>query len=170
MTPCSGPFAYGATPVLVLFFVAIGASMDVEAIALVGLAALALAGLRFAFVRIGARVGARIAGIDAPAAGALWRALLPTSGITLGFSVLIAADHPDWGGQLQTLVVAAVALYEVVGPILLRAGLAEAGEIGGGAGGLMVVSNREPWMHEYQPDGWSPSVTRRAAWPSRSMR
>jgi trehalose 6-phosphate synthase len=143
----------GATPVLVLFFAAIGASLNVEVIATVGVAALVIAGLRLGAVRLAARVGARVAGIRSPESADLWRALLPASGVTLGLSFLIAAEHSEWGGHLQTLVVATVAFYEVVGPILFRAALSDRGEAGGSTGGLVVVSNREPWVHEFQPDG-----------------
>ena len=47
----------GATPVLVLFFAAIGASLNVEAIATVGMAALVIAGLRVVALRLSTRVG-----------------------------------------------------------------------------------------------------------------
>ena len=52
------------------------------------------------------------------------------------------------------LVLATVAFFEVVAPIVLRASLDDAHEIGASSmGGLVVVSNREPWAHEFGPDG-----------------
>jgi trehalose 6-phosphate synthase len=143
----------GATPVLVLFFAAIGASLNVEALAAVGIAALAIAGVRFVVLPVATRAGTAVARLNTPEAADLWRALLPTSGIALGFSFLIATEHPVWGPSLQTLIVATVAIFEVVGPVVFRAALAEHGEIGESTGGLVVVSNREPWIHEYKPDG-----------------
>ena len=50
-------------------------------------------------------------------------------------------------------MVAIVAMHELIGPIVFRAALAEVKEIGGSAGGLVVVSNREPWIHEYTEHG-----------------
>ena len=143
----------GAMPVLVLFFAAIGASMNVEAIATIGVIALAASVARLVFLRAGVGAARRVVALDTPASRALWRALLSTSGVTLGLTVLIAVDYPDWGSHLQTLVVAVVAICELGGPILFRAALAEMGEVGGSSGGLVVVSNREPWMHDYAPDG-----------------
>jgi len=143
----------GSTPVLVLFFAAVGASMQVDTLATVGVSALALSVVRMVLVRAGANIGARAVGLETRETGLVWRALMTTSGITLGLVLLIAGEHPDWGGRLQTLVVAIVAIHELVGPILFRAALSEAGEIGASAGGLVVVSNREPWIHELGPDG-----------------
>jgi alpha,alpha-trehalose-phosphate synthase [UDP-forming] len=145
--------ARGAMPVLVLFFATIGASMHVEALATIGLAALAVSGLRLLLVRTGARAGAMLAGASGQEFDLLWRALLSTAGVTLSFVVIIAAEHPGWGVRLQTLIVAVVALHELAGPILFRAALVQAGEVGGSGGSLVVVSNREPWMHERQADG-----------------
>jgi trehalose 6-phosphate synthase len=143
----------GATPLLVLFFAAIGASMNVEAIASVGVAGLAVSIVRSVLVGGGTRLGAHIAGLTSRETDRVWRALLPMSGITLALAALVAAEQPAWGTPILALVVAAVAFHEVVGPVLFRAALADAGEIGISTGGLVVVSNREPWMHEYAADG-----------------
>ncbi len=143
----------GATPVFVLFFTAIGANMNVEAIATVGYTALALAALRFAVFRGATRAGVAVSGIEVPHAQRAWRALLPTSGLTLGFALAVATEFPGWGSALQTIVVASVAYFDLVAPIIFRASLVETGEVGASAGGLVVVSNREPWMHVFQPDG-----------------
>ena len=143
----------GATPVLVLFFAAVGVSMHVEALAAIGVLALVVSVGRMGLIRAGTIVGARLAKYDALEARLMWRALMSMAGVTLGMTVLVTTEHPVWGGRLQTLVVAVVAIHELVGPILFRAALAQMREIGGSAGGLVVVSNREPWMHERLPDG-----------------
>jgi trehalose 6-phosphate synthase len=143
----------GATPVFVLFFTAIGANMNVEAIATVGYTALALAAVRFGVFRVATRLAVGVSGIDAPHARRAWRALLPTSGLTLGFALTVATDFPGWGTALQTIVVASVAYFDLIAPIIFRASLVETGEAGASTGGLVVVSNREPWMHVFEPDG-----------------
>ncbi len=50
-------------------------------------------------------------------------------------------------------MIAIVAIHQLVGPIIFRASLAQLREIGGTGGSLVVVSNREPWVHEYAADG-----------------
>ena len=143
----------GAMPVLVLFFAAAGASIHLEALATIGATAVAISAVRLVFVRWGTRLGARAAGVDTPESGLLWRALMTKAGIALGLGVLAANEFPTWGSRIETLVVAVIALHDVVGPILFKAALGQAREIGRAGAGLVVVSNREPWMHDYAEDG-----------------
>jgi alpha,alpha-trehalose-phosphate synthase [UDP-forming] len=145
--------ARGAMPVFVLFFASLGASMQVDAIAALGITALAVSMLRAVLLRTGARFGARAAGLDTPASPFLWRAFISTSEITLGLTAFVVSEHPAWAGQLEMLMIAIVAMHQLVGPIAFRASLAQLREIGGTGGSLVVVSNREPWVHDYAPDG-----------------
>lgn len=143
----------GATPLLVLFFAAAGASMQVEALASIGAAALVISMARLVLVRAGTRLGAWLARDRSAEVPLLWRGLMSKAGVALGLAVLVAAEFPDWGGRFETLAVAIIALHELAGPILFKSGLVQAGEVGRSAGGLVVVSNREPYIHEQQPDG-----------------
>ncbi|MGE5835583.1 MAG: trehalose-6-phosphate synthase [Acidobacteriota bacterium] len=145
--------ARGAMPVFVLFFAAVGASMQVDAVATLGITALALSLVRAVLLRAGAKFGVRAAGVEAPETHLLWRSFISTAEITIGLTTLVVTEHPVWSGQLQTLMIAIVAMNELVGPIVFRATLAQLREIGGGGGSLVVVSNREPWVHDYAPDG-----------------
>jgi trehalose-6-phosphate synthase/Kef-type K+ transport system membrane component KefB len=145
--------AHGAMPVLILFFATVGASMHVEAVATIGVVAVALTLVRLVSIRAATAVAARTAGRRLPTAGLVWRALIPTGGATIGLAAAIAAQHSTWAVELQALIVAVVALNQLIGPILFRASLEEAGEVGRSGGGLVVVSNREPWVHDRQPDG-----------------
>ncbi len=145
--------AHAAMPVLVLFFAAMGASMHVEAVATIGIFAVGLTLVRLASIRAATAVAARMAGSTLPNAAPVWRALIPTGGATVGLAAAIAVEHPTWGPELQAVIVAVVALNQLIGPILFRASLVQAGEVARSGGGLVVVSNREPWSHERQPDG-----------------
>ena len=142
----------GAMPALVLFFAAAGASMHIEAVATVGLFAVALTALRFAAIRGGVQLGAWASGADFPGLEVLWRGLVPTAGATLGLLTLASSELPEWGQRLQALIVAVVAINQLIGPIIFRATLVSTREIGRSTGGLVVLSNREPWVHERQPD------------------
>ena len=67
---------------------------------------------------------------------------------------MLATEFPTWGARLQTLLVALIAIDELVGPVLFRVGLARAGEIDArSARPLIVVSNREPYLHHYDRHG-----------------
>jgi len=144
---------YAAMPVLVLFFAGAGAALHVELLATVGVLALVLSAIRLVCWRFGTMVGSHVSGLAPGEARLLWRALLPTAGVTLGLASTLAADHAGWGVRLEALVIGIVAINQLAGPIVFRAALSQAGEIGRSEGGLVVVANREPWMHERTPDG-----------------
>lgn len=125
----------GALPVLILFFAAAGASIHLDALAAVGMVAIGLSLARIVFIRVGTAAGAWAAGIP-PGVGRLaWMGFVSQAGVTLGLAIVVAAEYPDWGTRAGTLVVALVALHELIGPILFRAALVRAGEVGRMEGG-----------------------------------
>ena len=143
----------GAPPVLVVFFVAVGASLRLDALTAVGVAAVALCVARLGFIRLGVRLGVRASDLTQPVADHAWRGLVSQAGITLGFASVVAAEFPGWGHQLQLLLVGSIAINELIGPILFRRGLVSAGELETAAvRPLVVVSNREPYLHD-ETDG-----------------
>ncbi|MGE0865829.1 MAG: cation:proton antiporter, partial [Vicinamibacterales bacterium] len=107
----------GAPPVLVVFFVAVGASLRLDALAAIGMSALALSAVRLGFIRLGAVAGVKVSGLPGPIRKYAWTGLVSQAGITLGFASVIATEFPGWGNQLQLLLVASIALHELVGPI-----------------------------------------------------
>lgn len=121
----------GALPVLVVFFAAAGASLQLDALATIGGVALAVAAYRTLLIWISTRIGTASAGIEQPTAGLVWMGLVSQAGVTLGLTLLIASEFPEWGQPMQTLVVALIALNQIAGPVLFRAALATAGEVGG---------------------------------------
>jgi Kef-type K+ transport system membrane component KefB len=120
----------GALPVLVVFFAAAGASLQLDALATIGGVALAISALRMAVIWLSSRAGARWAGIPQPVGGLVWMGLVSQAGVTLGLTLLVATEFPQWGAAVQTLVVALIALHQLAGPVLFRAALSSAGEIG----------------------------------------
>ena len=144
----------GAPPVLLVFFVAVGASLRLDALAVIGAGAVALSAVRLGFIKLGVGAGVRLSGLPEPIGTYAWTGLVSQAGITLGFASLVATEFPGWGNQMQLLLVASIAIHELVGPVLFRRGLARAGEIDTQAPRpLMVVSNREPYLHSQAEDG-----------------
>jgi len=144
----------GAPPVLVIFFVAIGSSLRVDALAALGPVALALAAIRAALIRTGVSAGLAVSGIDRRVGEHAWTGLISQAGITLGLASVVASEFPGWGTQLQTLLIALIPIHEFVGPMLFRRGLARAGELEAQTPRpLLVVSNREPYLHLTRRDG-----------------
>jgi trehalose 6-phosphate synthase len=138
----------GATPVLVIFFVAVGTSLNLDALEVVGFVAITLSAIRLAFIRLGISLGMRYSGLEPDAGRYLWTGLISQAGITLGLASVVAAEFPTWGAAFQTLIVALIAIHELTGPLLFRYGLARSGELDPQQPRpLVVVSNREPYLH-----------------------
>jgi hypothetical protein len=143
-----------ALPVLIVFFVSTGASLQLDVLRSVGLLAMGLAGARLVFIRLSLAAGLRMAGLDRAMGGPVWAGLISQAGITLGFASVLATEFPGWGSQMQTLLIATIALNELIGPALFRLSLARIGEIDAAARlPLLVVSNREPYAHNYDAQG-----------------
>jgi trehalose 6-phosphate synthase len=89
-----------------------------------------------------------------PATSYVWMGLISQAGITLGLAATVASEFSTWGAQIQMLLVALIAVDELVGPVMFRMGLARAGEIDAHAPRpLLVASNREPYIHDFDAEG-----------------
>lgn len=143
-----------APPILVVFFVAVGASLRLDAVASIGFVAIALSVARLGLIRLGVRAGLRATGFDEPGVSYAWTGLISQAGITLGLASIVAAEFPGWGAQVQLLLVGSIAINELFGPIIFRQGLLRSGDLGQPPSRpMVVVSNREPYMHEQKADG-----------------
>jgi Kef-type K+ transport system membrane component KefB len=120
----------GALPVLIVFFAGAGASLQLDALAVIGGFALAIAAIRLVLVRATANMGARLAGLPEMPGGLVWMGLVSQAGVTLGLAAIVAAEFPGWGTAVQTLVLALTGLHVLAGPVIFKAALARAGEIG----------------------------------------
>lgn len=121
---------HGALPVLVIFFAAAGASLQLDALATMGWIAAAVALLRLALIRVGVHAGCRAAAIEDEPSQMVWMGLVSQAGVTLGLTLIVAKEHPSWGAAMQTFVLALIALHQLTGPVLFKAALERAGEVG----------------------------------------
>ncbi len=121
----------GALPVLVVFFAAAGASLQLDALATIGGVALAVSALRLVLIWLACLAGSRYARVDPDIGGVVWMGLISQAGVTLGLTMIVAAEYPTWGATMQTLLVALIAIHQLIGPVLFRAALSRTGEIGG---------------------------------------
>jgi Kef-type K+ transport system membrane component KefB len=123
---------HGALPVLIAFFAAAGASLQLDVLAAIGGTALVLATVRLGLVRGTTALAVRLAGLADSPARHVWMGLVSQAGVTLGLASIAAAEFPGWGEQVRTLVIALTGLHVLTGPILLKAALRRAGEINRG--------------------------------------
>jgi Kef-type K+ transport system membrane component KefB len=120
----------GALPVLVVFFAAAGASLHLDALATIGVTAAVVAAVRLVSIRLTTQVATRWSGVPPETGQLVWMGLVSQAGVTLGLAILVAREFPTWGLQIQSLMVALIAIHELIGPVLFRAALARMGEIG----------------------------------------
>jgi Kef-type K+ transport system membrane component KefB len=116
--------------VFVVFFATAGAHLDLALLAQLWPVALALAGSRAVVTILGQLWSSRLSK-DRPVIRKWgWSALISQAGLTLGLGVVIEAAFPNVGAPFRSLVVATVALNEVMGPVLFKFALDRVGETG----------------------------------------
>jgi hypothetical protein len=90
--------------------------------------AVALCASRALFTVIAGRISSRLAEDPAILKRWGWSSLVSQAGLALGLSVVIAKAFPSFGDGFRSLAIAAVALNEMIGPILFKFALDRAGE------------------------------------------
>jgi len=113
-----------------VFFATAGAHLDLPLLATMWPIALSLCVGRFAGTFASHQLGTRWAGDSALLRRWGWASLISQAGLTLGLAVVIARNFPAFGESFRSLVVASVAINEVVGPILFKVALDRVGEVG----------------------------------------
>lgn len=104
-------------PFLTMFFLLAGASLDLQALLLLGVAGVAYSVLRVFSRILGGQVGGRLAGL--PRAQARWTgvALLPQAGVAVGMALVAAQEFPDSAALILTLTIGTTVVFELVGPV-----------------------------------------------------
>ena len=118
-------------PIYVLFFVISGAELDLRVFA-----DLAVVGIGIAYILsrsagkiFGASISAKFTKCQESIQKYLGITLLPQAGVALGMSVTVAAEFGAEGALVRNIVLFAVLIYELVGPILTKMALTAAGDI-----------------------------------------
>ncbi len=119
------------TPLFVLFFVISGAELELGVFT-----QLAIVGVGVVFIvfrslgkLIGSAVSAKACGCDENIVKYLGVTLLPQAGVALGMSVTAMQLGEAEGSLVRNIVLFAVLIYELVGPLLTKMALTKAGEI-----------------------------------------
>lgn len=118
--------------VFAIFFALAGAALDLGTVVAFWPAALVVVAVRGVLTWAGARAGARLAGAPEPVVQLGWLGLISQAGVTLGLSLLVAREFPEWGGQFVAVTTAVIIVHLLMGPVLLRMALVRAGEVDDG--------------------------------------
>ena len=103
-------------PFMILFFLLAGATLEIEALQVMGLAGALFVLLRCASRMIGGYLGARLARL--PASQAVWfgPALLPQAGVAVGMALVAGEQFPEWASAIMAFTIASTVVFELVGP------------------------------------------------------
>jgi len=121
-------FGYGGQLFFVILFVLTGASLQFAPLATVGAVVAAFIAARFLGKALALLAFGRLSGVSVANAGLLSLALLPMSGMAVVMVLDTAALYPEFGGSLAAVVLSAVAVLELLGPIATQFALKHAGE------------------------------------------
>ncbi len=119
-----------AGPVFVVFFAMTGAELHLESFLSLWPLVIGVVVLRSAALYAGNWAGGRLGGAEESVTRYGWMGLVPQAGVALGFASIVAAGFPEVGAGLQALTVGVITINTSVGPILFRAALGRAGEVG----------------------------------------
>jgi len=117
-----------ALPIYVLFFTLAGASLNFEALGQCWMFAACLVLFRTAGLFGAAWAGKAIPGNAAAHNSSAWMAYLTQAGVSIGLAQIAQRQAPEIGVYLTTVVLAVIAVNQVVGPIVFKAALNRVGE------------------------------------------
>lgn len=119
------------TPLFVLFFVISGAELELSVFTQLSIVGIGVVFIVFRSLgkMIGSSLSAKACGCDENIVKYLGITLLPQAGVALGMSVTAMQLGDKEGSLVRNIVLFAVLIYELVGPLLTKMALTKAGEI-----------------------------------------
>jgi Kef-type K+ transport system membrane component KefB len=110
-------------PFMAIFFMLAGASLQIGALAGLGLVGLAYLLARALGKVAGAWIGATIGDTEGQVRRWMGLALLPQAGVAIGMALLAAQRFPQHAQLILSLVIATTVIFELLGPVLTRVAL-----------------------------------------------
>ncbi|PSU36364.1 cation:proton antiporter [Photobacterium lutimaris] len=116
-------------PFLIIFFILSGMSLDLSAIDVLGAIGVLYVLARCIGKILGAQVFAHFAQSSPQVTKYLGWCLLPQAGVAIGMALLVGERLPDIGESVLTIAVTTTVFFELLGPLVTRWSLYQAGEI-----------------------------------------
>jgi Kef-type K+ transport system membrane component KefB len=109
-----------SVPIYVVFFAISGASLDLNALRQTWFLALVCVVWRGFLKFSGTFLGARLTGEDKGVQKKAWAGFLSQAGVALGMAIVIQDNFPGWGDEFMALVLAIIAINQIIGPVFLQ--------------------------------------------------
>ena len=110
-------------PFLILFFVLAGASLELEALLLMGPLGLLFVVLRAVSRPLGGWLGGALGGLPVAQRSWIGIAMMPQAGVALGMALLAVKRFPELTNTILPVVIASTVVFELLGPIATRMAL-----------------------------------------------
>ena len=115
-------------PFYAVFFVIAGAHLQLGLLKSLGVVGIAYILARAIGKLTGSYFGTRLARLPAEYHSRMGFALLAHAGLAIGLVLSLAHRHPELGSELSTIVLGAILVYEILGPVSVRNVLLRSGE------------------------------------------
>ncbi len=110
-------------PFMVIFFVLAGASLELKAVAEVGLAGVVFVLCRIIGKLLGTRIGSQFSKADQQTKNWMGIALLPQAGVAIGMALVASNYFPEYRQTLLSVVISSTIFFEIIGPVFTRLAL-----------------------------------------------
>jgi len=126
----NGLINFVTPPIFIMFFVLSGAELQLSVIASIGIIGVIYTLFRVFGKVFGAWFGAKVSHSDKVVAKYLGLTLIPQEGVSIGLSIAATMVLPEYmGNQIRAIILAAVLVYELTGPIITKMTLVKVGDI-----------------------------------------
>ena len=132
-----------ALPLYALFFAVAAAGLDLSVIPSIWRAGLVIIVARLALIYISTRAGAKLAGEPDAVRDYAWMGFVAQAGVTLGLAIMVNDRFSVWGGAVSSIIIAMIAVNQLIGPPLFRLALTRAGEARAGRREAEAVATDE---------------------------
>lgn len=116
-------------PFYAIFFVIAGANLHLGLLKSLGLVGVGYVVARALGKLLGAKLGGSMTKFPEPARQGLTYATLPHAGLAIGLVLSLGNQLPNLTSTVSTIVLAAILVYELVGPVCTKFALARSGEV-----------------------------------------
>lgn len=138
-------------PVYVVFFTLAGARLHLDVLMALAPFAIALFLVRGTGMFLGAFAGTRVVQTEPTVRKYVWTGFISQAGVALSLAAVTARSFGERGANLATLVVAGIALNEMIGPVTLKTALGLARELPGQRKDDPLTSTPPPAIEEERP-------------------
>ena len=116
-------------PIFMLFFFLSGAELNISVLSSVGLIGTIYVIFRVIGKVLGAYAGAKVSKAQPVVQKYLGFTLIPQAGVAIGLATTSLSIVPEFGAQIQTVILCGTVIYELIGPLVTKMALKKAGEI-----------------------------------------